>query len=145
MEVTSQHNTCQDAWVVFCTDSDVPWLRILKRGFRHCMVVFHDGKHWLCIDPLSHMMDMRVIDGERYDMPKIMAAQGHTVLKTQCRAPQKIAPPDILSCVSIVKRILGIHSFFILTPWQLYKHLKRENACRNNNNFTAKKGDLPWD
>jgi hypothetical protein len=142
------------AWVVFCADSDVPWLKILKPGFRHCMVMWHDGQGWVCIDPLSHMLDIQMLGDGDLDMPAVMKAQGHVVIKTHRRNPKKIAPPDILSCVSIVKRALGIHRFFIVTPLQLYRYLMRERNARvfDTNSQPQpqpqphpKAGDLSWE
>lgn len=134
------------AWVVFCSDSDVPWLKILKRGFRHCLVIWHDGRNWICVDPLSHVLDIQVIEKNGLDMPTLMREQGHVVVRTYRKAPLKIAPPDILSCVSLVKRALGIHKFSIITPWQLYRHLVRENNAQNFNSHHRKNtGDLSWE
>jgi hypothetical protein len=36
----------------------------------------------------------------------------------------KAAPFMLFTCVEAVKRVLGIHRRGIVTPWQLYQHLK---------------------
>ncbi|MCD8496748.1 MAG: hypothetical protein LRZ85_00855 [Alphaproteobacteria bacterium] len=36
----------QEAYVVFTGRTDLPWLRWLKPGFRHCFVLLNDGRQW---------------------------------------------------------------------------------------------------
>ena len=45
----------QMAWVVFSDETDLSYLKILKRGFRHCYLLMSDGQKWFSIDPLAHM------------------------------------------------------------------------------------------
>ncbi len=37
--------------------------------------------------------------------------------------PRRALPPMLFTCVEAVKRIIGLHDFGIVTPWQLYKAL----------------------
>jgi len=37
------HTTKTKAWVVFSGEADLPWLKILKEGYRHCYVLLNDG------------------------------------------------------------------------------------------------------
>ena len=39
----------QKIWVVFSGYTDLRWLKFLKSGFRHCFVLLHDGKRWICL------------------------------------------------------------------------------------------------
>ena len=48
------------AWVVFCGDADLWWLRLLRPGFRHCFVALNDGTHWITMDPLSPHLEIAV-------------------------------------------------------------------------------------
>jgi hypothetical protein len=45
------------------------------------------------------------------------------VQRYNIQAHDKAMLPSVTSCVDVVKRVLGIHAPFILTPWQLYKYL----------------------
>lgn len=113
------------AWVVFSGRADLPWLKILKPGFRHCFVVLNDGVRWITMDPLSNYTDVIVhsfpVD---FDFPGWLAKRGNHVVSTCAECPVKPAPWGVFSCVEAVKRCLGIHRRFIFTPWQLYKYLK---------------------
>lgn len=37
-------------------------------------------------------------------------------------------PLRLYSCVESVKHILGIRAGFVLTPWQLYRHLNKKGT-----------------
>ena len=112
------------AWVLFTNDTDIGWLKFLKRGFRHCFVLLHDGKHWIAMDPLSNVMEVSIPDiPSSFDLPRWFQTQGYTVQRYNIQAYDKAMLPSVMSCVDVVKRVLGIHAPFILTPWQLYKYL----------------------
>lgn len=116
----------QKAWVVFSGQTDLPWLRWLRPGFRHCFVVLHDGMHWLTVDPMLHRMDVRVHrDLPRdFDLPRWLAGRGQFVMPAAVDVKRrKPAPWRPFTCVEAVKRVLGLHAGFILTPWQLYRYL----------------------
>tara|TARA_A200000113_G_C8594829_1_gene267286 strand:+ start:124 stop:324 length:201 start_codon:yes stop_codon:yes gene_type:complete len=48
----------QMAWIVFSNDTDIRYLKCLKRGFRHCYVIMSDGEKRFSIDPLAHMTEI---------------------------------------------------------------------------------------
>lgn len=118
-------------YVVFEDNTTLWWLRLLKRGFRHCYVLIklRGGKNsWLEINPLSNQL----VVSEHYssseeDYPvRLRRCRACRVIAVNfARAPLKCAPLGIFSCVEFVKRIVGIHCFSIFTPYQLYKKLKK--------------------
>lgn len=114
------------AWVVFHGQADLPWLRFLKPGFRHCYLLLREGPHWISIDPMLNHMDINLHSHlpPDFDLPGWLEARGHTVvLAFTDRTHKKPAPWRLFTCVEAVKRILGLHTNFVLTPWQLYCHL----------------------
>ncbi len=117
------------AWVVFCKNTDIWWLRFLKIGFRHCFLILNDGKNWITYDPMSAWTDIKVqqtpID---FNLPKWFSNRGDIVLPSIIKRKRNMAPISIYTCVEGVKRVLGIHSFWIWTPYQLYKHLTERNT-----------------
>ncbi len=125
------------AWVVFTNQTDLPWLRILKIGYRHCFIIIRDGEHWVSIDPMANYMDVglhQVIDG--VDLPYWLESQGHQVIQAGLNSNiDKAAPWMFFTCVEACKRVLGIHNRFVFTPYQLYRYLKI------NNQFNNLKGD----
>ncbi len=129
------------AWVVFTGDTDLAWLRFLKPGFRHCFVLLHDGRHWVSVDPLSNYMEVLVHHlPPAFDLPAWLRDRGqHVVAAPLCRTVQCCAPLGVFSCVEAVKRILGLHNRFILTPWQLYRFLQHTRHCEAQSNEAIQK------
>ena len=118
------HPKPQEAWVVFSGQADLPWLKILKPGFRHCYVLINDGEHWISIDPLSCHTELMVHHiAPQFDLPGWLTSRGYTVITAPITPKRTVAPIGIYSCVEAVKRLLGIHNRWVMTPWQLYKTL----------------------
>ncbi len=113
------------AWVVFCDNTELAWLRPLRPGFRHCFTVLHDGNRWIAIDPLAALLEVTVPPvAPDFDLPGWFAGQGHTVVPAPVgRDKSRPAPWAPFTCVETCKRLLGIHAGFVLTPWQLFRHL----------------------
>ena len=123
----SSVNDYQKAWVVFSGQTEISWLKFLKPGFRHCYVLINDGERWTSIDPLSHVTEISVHHHVpvEFDLPAWLASRGNRVVKAPLhRDITKAAPFMLFTCVEAVKRVLGIHRRGIVTPWQLYRHLK---------------------
>jgi len=120
----------QKAWVVFSGKADVPWLRLMRPGFRHCFVLLHDGRNWLSVDPMLNHMDVQYQKVPRdFDLPDWLKERGNIVIPAQLdRSKNKPAPWRPFTCVEAVKRILGIHARWVLTPWQLYKYLYKQKG-----------------
>lgn len=116
-----------EAWVVFSGEADLWWLRILKRGFRHCFVVARDDKNWIVLDPLSPHLEIAVLPlPHSFDLPKWLSEQNLKVMHAPIqRGHDKAAPFNMFSCVEVIKRFLGIHIRGIMTPWQLYRFLNK--------------------
>jgi hypothetical protein len=119
----------QPALVVFVDHTECAWLRSLRAGFRHCFVALRDGDAWLTCDPLKDRIELSVLPAPAdFDLAGFYADCGHTVLIGQtkperARQPLSIAP---LTCVTVVKRLLGVRAARVLTPWQLWRHLRVE-------------------
>ncbi len=116
------------AWVVFCDNTDLPWLRLLRPGFRHCFAVLNDGSRWIAVDPLAQMLEVSVppVTAD-FDLPGWFAASGHTVVATTIPSGLRTpAPWGPFTCVETCKRLIGLHDFFVVTPWQLYRRLTRQ-------------------
>lgn len=115
------------ALVVFSGETDLWWLRGLRPGFRHCFVAVEGGREWTVVDALSHQTFV-------FNIPKYQEFclkswyQNNGLMVVECAirtSKRRIAPPLAYSCVESVKRILGIHSLLVMTPWQLYRHLNK--------------------
>lgn len=115
------------AWVVFRGDSPLWWLRLLRPGFRHCLALLNDGRHWIVVDPLSPYTEVAVPAlPPDYDLPGWYRGLGLTVVPAPVvRALARPAPWGPFTCVEAVKRVLGLQDPFVLTPWQLFCRLTR--------------------
>ncbi len=123
-------NTERRAWVVFTNQTELPWLRFLKKGYRHCFILINDGSNWISIDPMANYMDVVVHHApSNFDLPKWLELRGHGLISARLNSEiNKAAPVMIFTCVEACKRILGIHKRFIFTPWQLYRHLNNNKS-----------------
>ena len=122
------------AWVIFSNETEIKWLRLLKCGYRHCFVVMNDGKRWISFDPMAHHSEIIVHDiSAEFDLPYWLERRGHSVVEAKLSPIRhRPAPISILNCVEAVKRVLGIHNLFILTPWQLSKYLQKQRRQKSN-------------
>lgn len=143
MKAMSDHRQVQQAWVVFSGQTDLCMLRFLKPGFRHCFVLLNDGNCWISIDPMSHYTEILVHQVKPdFDLPGWLEKRGHRIVSTAINHQKTVpAPFGIFSCVEAVKRILGIHALFIITPWQLYRYLtttsKQKEMIYGKSSLTA--------
>ena len=111
-----------EALVIFGGRAELKWLRFLKPGFRHCFVALRRGDTWLIYNPLSHQTEIDALPCTGEDgLAQWFRSQGLTVIPWIIRpAPRRAAPWRPYSCVEAVKRVLGIHSKRVFTPFQLY-------------------------
>ena len=117
-----------EAIVVFVDKTDLWWLKFLRRGFRHCFVAIRFGDIWMALDGLSNHIEMTRLDlPDSFSLISWFSAEGYTAVSVKIKPskPQCLWPAPV-TCVELVKRILAIRKPFLLTPWQLYNHLKNQ-------------------
>jgi len=125
----SSAGACEDlssVLVVFADHASCVWLQFLQRGFRHCFVVLRAGAVWLACEPLKDRIELDVLAlPPDFDLAAFYGAQGHRVLQGRRPPPRprRAFAPAPLTCVTVVKRLLGIYAPRVWTPWQLYAHL----------------------
>lgn len=118
----------QRAVVVFAEETRLPKLRRLKPGFRHCYAYLAMPGGWVGIDPLSHMIEVKGFYdwSAEADLAAHLRRQGLCALTVPVlTAPRRLAPPLPFSCVEVVKRLIGLQSWRIRTPWELFLHLRK--------------------
>ena len=127
------------ALVVFSGQTELPWLRLLRPGFRHCFVLIESRGQdvlgadaeggWVLYNPLSNATQIAL--WPLHDEETIrawLAQQGYTVVETHVRPLMaRVLPWRPFTCVEAVKRALGLHESGIFTPWQLYTLIKNDN------------------
>tara|TARA_B100001750_G_C15418349_1_gene551567 strand:+ start:550 stop:966 length:417 start_codon:yes stop_codon:yes gene_type:complete len=117
-------------WVVFSDDTDIRMLKILRKGFRHCFIMMQQDQRWILIDPRADKTDIRVLPHPvHFNFPRYFTQQGKIVVKAPTFiTPRKIAPLSPFSCVETVKRVLGVHKRFLITPYRLYRYLLKSQS-----------------
>jgi hypothetical protein len=115
------------ALVVFGDGAGLWWLKWLRRGFRHCFVAVETSVGWVVIDPLSDRTRIGVVPAAwEGDLAQWYEEHKYKVVECDVAEPiTKMMPWRPYSCVEEVKRVLGIRSGRIHTPWQLFKYLSR--------------------
>lgn len=124
----------QRAFIVFGGGADQPWLRPLRRGFRHCFAALEDDGGWTVLDPLAGRLvvaHLPVPPG--FDLPAFYRRAGLRVLGPFAPgAPRRSVLPPLapFSCVSLCRAVLGAGAPFALTPFGLHRALVRRSATR---------------
>lgn len=114
-----------DHYVVFC-DSQAPELRLLKKGWRHCYIIRDDGLVWSVIQGGRSNLDVSYwLKTERPTVAD-MAGDCTAILPAPINTDQSriMHGFNLISCVGIVKYIIGLRKGNIITPYQLYRYLK---------------------
>ena len=109
---------------------------LLKQGFRHIELTrpipYGPGLSdvmWLNLFPNFEMLSADVdmdarppwIKCPEATIVKVTAARKFLTVRSWCL----IGP---MSCVEIVKAALGIRAFWVRTPWQLYKYIRKRGG-----------------
>lgn len=111
-------------FILFTGKTELPWLRWLRPGFRHCFALVARDRQWLLIDPLAGHLQIETLSVPSHvNVPDWYRDQGFAVIETIARKPGRQAPPALFTCVEAMKRLVGLHAPLILTPHQLYRHL----------------------
>ncbi len=100
--------------------------RWLKKGFRHVLVAVEvDENMIVVIDPAGGGLHPWAANCILEDVAGHYRGQGDTVVETTAD-PGGYQYPTRWTCVEAVKRMLGVHGLFVLTPYQLFKRLTCE-------------------
>ncbi|NIZ01230.1 hypothetical protein [Thalassospira lucentensis] len=113
--------------VVFGDAPEKKLLRLLKPGFRHCFVLISGARagEWICLDPQSHRIRCESwCYSPLFDPASYYRAIGYHCIWASYPASVahhiRLGP---MSCVELIKRLLGVSGVWIITPWQLYRAL----------------------
>lgn len=111
-------------WVVFSPFTDLFYLKCLRKGFRHCFLILENNGVLFIVDPLASKIQLSSIFIDKTLFFNILIMNNMTILKTSFFDITKTSWKfGIFTCVQVIKRILGIYNFRIITPYQLYKFL----------------------
>lgn len=124
----------QRAFIVFGGVPDLPWLRFLRRGFRHCFAALEDAAGWTVLDPLSGRLVVARLDlPPGFDLPDFYRRAGLLVLGPFVPGgPRRSLLPPLgpFSCVAVCRAVLGTGVPFAVTPFGLFRALTRHHESR---------------
>ncbi len=116
-------------FILLFTDKTSLWLpRLLKRGFRHCKVIVETGGGWLFVNPLAEEI-------KAFKLPPLPVENlcdfyreiGFTVIWGYSSRVKSYQQPT--DCVAVSKRLIGVRSRWVRTPYQLFKFLIRRKLA----------------
>lgn len=88
------NNQVRAACVVFSGRADLPWLRLLKPGFRHCFLVIRRADCWVMYEPLSNRTEISVIpNNPEFNLVDWLRQMEFTVLPARIQAPRSKPAP----------------------------------------------------
>lgn len=122
------------ALVVFEDRTDLAWLHLLARGFRHCFCLIGEGEAWTLLDPLKDRIEVLSLAGLREaELASGFRASGCEVLAGTIgpRGPGVLSLVRPFTCVEVVKRALHLPAPRVLTPLQLHRALRRDAGFRS--------------
>jgi hypothetical protein len=94
-------------------------------GFRHCFAYTQAPGGYLVVDARANGMDAAVISEEMLPVllaPVTCAAHGLQWFRRGWH------PRGLLTCVTVIKHLLGIRAWWVITPKQLYGYLQRRTV-----------------
>ena len=118
-------------FVVFQEETSLWWLRLLKKNFRHCFLLFKESgaNTYLELNPYSNQfvfIQHKVADD--FDYIGSLEEKGKLVCEVSINDNLCGAYPwFFFTCVEFAKRALGIYNIFVITPFQLYKAINKIN------------------
>lgn len=121
-------------WYVIFQNRSSPVSRWLKHGFEHVQLWrptrFGPGADdivWLFVDPCMELIKTGILWGSMppWELYPEATVQKVTMLKRSGRVREKFFAGPV-TCVELAKAYLGIQSFWIRTPYQLYRRLSGE-------------------
>lgn len=115
-----------DTLVVFHDHGAFWFSKYLRWGFRHVFVVVLRNGYWVMLDGRAGLPELGVVAGVDYDLAGFYRREhGFTVLGMTAPRRRPRSPVMLGTCVGAVKRVMGIRAAWVLTPYQLYRYLKR--------------------
>lgn len=93
------------------------WNRFIHKDYQHCFCFFQHGEHWIRLD-CSKEGVVNCLDNP-FDY-----IESHKVVKVVQKTGRR-GIFNLSTCVALCKKAIGMRNPFVLTPYQLYKAVKK--------------------
>jgi hypothetical protein len=110
-------------YVIFEDDQQRWWSKFLKKGIRHCYIVKPTPNSFIIYGKSVKNVDLFTV----IDQKSII--EGKYIMKSYIPRECRRSLFMLNTCVGHTKQILGINNPFILTPYQLLKHLRSHHEA----------------
>lgn len=105
-------------YVVFTKAKSLGWIRrFLHPEISHCFVMWPECGKWIIYDQSVNAISIFTVDS-------VDAILAESII-VKAEANQVGRYYGLNTCVSAVKKLIGINNPFILTPYQLYKRIRQ--------------------
>jgi hypothetical protein len=100
------------------------WTRLFTRpGFRHLIAVAESHGDTLVVNPLTHRIDVQHLKAPLGLTVRELMRHGFRFLAYETEALPRYLPVRLLTCVEVVKALLGVRRWTVFTAAQLYVEL----------------------
>jgi len=116
-----------DYYVVYRDRSSLHfWDVFTSKGFRHCSAIWWDGFNWISMDHIACNIEVGIMPyGKKDDVVQILKDEGFIVQKVKQSDNERFIFRGWMTCVTVVKHLLGIRAAWVVTPKQLFNYLER--------------------
>jgi len=118
-------------FIIFERSKTKHWIyKFLNPYFQHVYLMYKsEGGHmWTIINPVVGRIDIENRFVCDFPHPRSYAGADTVIVPIMVRSKEENMSMrlGVLSCVEVIKGFLGIKSFLILTPYQLYRQIKED-------------------
>lgn len=137
----NQRREAFTAYIVFHgAEHQIWWRMFTKAGYRHAMLIIPTDGGRSLFDPrgscvvvngLSYTVNVNGLETTAKQAADHCLANGATEVlrfKVSKKFTREFVPRGILTCVSLIKAIIGINAWWVITPEQLRKWLLENGA-----------------
>ena len=123
----------EEWYLVFDQAAKEHWFhRFIHPEFQHCyaMKKSEAGLFWMIVNPSWSHVSVEYRLATTFPDPRDYVGEYARIVKYQAVIdPQgSCTQLNVLACVDIIKRFLGIRNWRIITPYQLYKYARFQNG-----------------
>lgn len=115
--------------LLFSGKTHLYYLKILKKDFRHCIVIMERKGGWLFLNPLRGGLEVSKFPALSIgNIAEVYTELGYKALIGQVNQSERYRR-QVTNCVEVAKRVIGINAEVVRTPYQLYNYLLRSGKA----------------
>lgn len=121
-------------WLIYGkTERSQWWNSFLHKDFQHVQAMRRDGSIWIHFAPHCEFLDIKIL---RTDANPWQLFPGHKIQRVVMLRKEGILRSPwhtgAITCVELVKALLGIRAWYVRTPRQLFNYCRRHSLWAAN-------------